>query len=362
VADYTRDFLNYNQVPRVRKAQAIDYKRHLGIVAERLGNIPMAQLSPMDVRGLQVELLGRGLSPKYVKNIISGSLRAMIGQALDDRVPAADPFPRRMRWPKWRPPGADPFTPEERMRILDHFARKQFGMRPGPGSTRTRLAPHPAYHGYVHLLFWTGMRPSEAAGLQWGDVDLERARLHVQRSRYLYAEAPTKTAAAERYVELFPSTVEVLHALQPLHIVPTTPVFTTTEGDHIEPKSFSIWHWHRALRSLGIRPRGIYCCKDTFVTTALQAGVRIAWLEQQTGVSYATLRRHYGKWFPVEGMSELDRFGDLAPGMFGRADRGGIVPRQNEWRDKRRQHRDIVSDSECRGGDSNPYTLTGWRF
>src|SRR5438445_3934074 len=54
-------------------------------------------------------------------------------------------------------------------------------------------------------------------------------------------------------------------------------------GTPIEPKSFSE-HFYRGQGALGIRPRGLYCTKDTFVTTALEAGVKIAWLEQQTGV------------------------------------------------------------------------------
>ncbi len=38
---------------------------------------------------------------------------------------------------------------------------------------------------------------------------------------------------------------------------------------------------------------------------ALRVVVKIAWLETQTGVGYATLRRHYGEWMPTEGDSEL---------------------------------------------------------
>ena len=38
---------------------------------------------------------------------------------------------------------------------------------------------------------------------------------------------------------------------------------------------------------------------------ALSVGVKIPWLEQQTGVRYGTLRCHYGKWVPQEGESEL---------------------------------------------------------
>ena len=60
--------------------------------------------------------------------------------------------------------------------------------------------------------------------------------------------------------------------------------------------------------------------KDTFVSTALAKGVTIRWLEQQTGENYATLKKHYSKWMPLEVPSELARFTDVEPS------RGKIVP------------------------------------
>ena len=109
--------------------------------------------------------------------------------------------------------------------------------------------------------------------------------------------------------------------LQPLRVEPTTPVFPNTRGAPIEPNSL-LPHWYAAQRALGIRVRGLYSTKDTFVTTSLDAGVKIAWLETQTGVNYLTLRRHYGKWMPSDGGRELERFAPLDPTLFG----GGIVP------------------------------------
>ncbi len=46
----------------------------------------------------------------------------------------------------------------------------------------------------------------------------------------------------------------------------------------IEPNSF-LAPWYRCLRALGLRQRGLYTTKDTFVTTALHAGAKPAWLE-----------------------------------------------------------------------------------
>lgn len=75
-----------------------------------------------------------------------------------------------------------PFEPDERSRILGWFERKLFGVRPGPGSSRTRRLAHRPYYVFVHMLFWSGMRPSEVAGLHWEDVDLAAARIYVRRS------------------------------------------------------------------------------------------------------------------------------------------------------------------------------------
>ena len=57
--------------------------------------------------------------------------------------------------------------------------------------------------------------------------------------------------------------------------------------------------------------------EDTFVTTALAAGVKIRWLEQQTGEDYATLRKHYSRWMPPEVDSELRKFGQIDSTLFG---------------------------------------------
>ena len=56
----------------------------------------------------------------------------------------------------------------------------------------------------------------------------------VPLGRLRRAEVP----GAKRTVELLPETVRVLRALQPLHLTPEMPVFTTTTGAPIEPKPF----------------------------------------------------------------------------------------------------------------------------
>jgi hypothetical protein len=131
----------------------------------------------------------------------------------------------------------------------------------------------------------------------------------------------------------------LLRRLQPLRVKPTAPVFPHTRGGPLDPNAL-LPHWYAAQRACGIRVRGLYSTKDTFVTTALDAGVTIAWLEQQTGVTYVTLRKHYGKWMPGDRDRELRRFADVAPGLFPsvtKLDAIDFVPGDNAKRGHRRQ-------------------------
>jgi hypothetical protein len=59
------------------------------------------------------------------------------------------------------------------------------------------------------------------------------------------------------------------------------PVFTTTHGGPIEPKTFSP-HWYDCLRALGLRVRGLYCTKDTYVSRALRTVRDPRWVEKRT--------------------------------------------------------------------------------
>src|SRR5262245_2813092 len=106
------------------------------------------------------------------------------------------------------------------------------------------------------------------------------------------------------------------------------------------------------VERIGIRQRGLYCTKDTFVTTALQKGVKIAWLEPQTGVNYATLRRHDGKWMPSEGQSELQRFADVDPTLF----EGPKCVRSNQVTDTFSKKLRDFSELKMRGGGLEPHS------
>ena len=341
------------QDPVSRKAERRDYRKHLRRYVGRLiGHVLLKDLGPQDTRAMQAELLSRGLSVKYVKNIVAGSWQAFLRDCTEDGLVSPGVYPR-LKWPEWDFPEADPFPKEERRAIIEWFRTHCFRCRAPGTATGYVSQPFPSYHAFVHLLFWSGLRPSEAAGLRHGDLDLAAGVLHVRRSRHLWEDNRPKTRSARRTVELFPETVRLLAALRPLHVTPDTPVFTNLNGNPIEPNSF-LAPWYRCLRALGFRQRGLYCTKDTFVTTALLAGAKPAWLEQQTGVRYETLRRHYGRWMRGEVESELRQFAALEPTLFGAAE-PEVLPRPARAVTGGVQLPDLAAIVKCERGDLNPH-------
>src|SRR6185436_7677754 len=77
--------------------------------------------------------------------------------------------------------------------------------------------------------------------------------------------------------------------------------------------------------------------------------MEVAWLEAQTGVGYATLKRHYGKCLNDGDDTELRRFQALDPGPFhGVLSRGGAaVPTPSRVSPR-------ISTIEVRGGGLEP--------
>jgi hypothetical protein len=87
----------------------------------------------------------------------------------------------------------------------------------------------------------------------------------------------------------------------------------------------------------------------------------IPWIEEQTGVAYATLKKHDGRWLPRtredEASSLLERLArsiELRPPDTISKRRSVGISRGNSGKSP--------DFDECRGGESNPYTLAGCGF
>ena len=135
----------------------VNVRRHIVPV---IGNRTLAKLSPTDVQALINIKRAEGLAPRTVQ-YVHATLRAALGVALRwgsvSRNVATLVEPVSVA----RAPVA-PFAPEEVNAILEAAAVDRLGT-------------------FYTVALAVGLRPSEALGLKWADIDLSEGLLRVQR-------------------------------------------------------------------------------------------------------------------------------------------------------------------------------------
>jgi len=300
IGEYYRVWIERKKPPVVRPGLERDYKDHFKrYILPKFEDVTFTELTPPLLEAFRSYLLQeRGLALKSVSNIINASFRAMIRDArtvdYGDQLIKEDPF-SALTWPRAKTGRPDPFHEDERDAIVVYFKEK----RP----------PH--WHPFVYTLFFTGMRPSEALALRWGDIDLRRGEISITKSRYMHAEGATKTAGSERVIRMMPSLVQLLRTTKPLHVTEEDHVFLNQEG---RPVDFHTWRrksWYPALRVKEVRERKPYTMRHTFISVGLSNGVNIKWLADYCGTSVAMIEKHYGKYIRNDSVEQLSRlFGD----------------------------------------------------
>jgi len=286
VREYYGEWIEKKKPPFIRLSLQRDYQQ-----AFQKNILPF--MGDMELNSTTVEVLEnfrlylveeRKLSLKTARNIIDGSLRAMLRDAgrRIERNPFND-LPANW-WPRLPQRAPDPYTEQERDRILAHHRNNR---------------PYWAY-AFVYFRFYTGTRPSEATALKWGSVDLMSGKATVAISRHLGEENATKTRASRRTVSLLPNVVELLKTLLPLHVGAEDYVFTDGQGQPIDQSEFARG-FQAVLRVLKIRPRPFYNVRHTFISVALTIGCNQKWIAEQTGTSIAMIQEHYGKYIRDDG-------------------------------------------------------------
>lgn len=140
-------------------------------------------------------------------------LNGIFSAAHADRIVAHNPA-QNLRRPAATPPVEKrALTDEERIRVRSVFTSHQHGH-------------------YLATMYYTGMRPGEVLGLQWGDFDWAGDLIHVQRDIDYASKSgrvgALKTRAADRYI---PISSELKSLLQPRAAAPGMFLFTGADPD-----------------------------------------------------------------------------------------------------------------------------------
>lgn len=179
-------------------------------------------------------------------------------------------------------PKAKPFTKAEVTKILNYLNNSQH---------------YSHYHDFILFLFNTGTRTSEAIGLLWRDVDLDKREIHIYESLVRHrgnsSKRERKTTKTGKY-RAVPINNTVYHMLikRPrggsLDLV-----FTSPTGLPIDDHNLSQRCWRNTLKNLGIEHRALYQTRHTFASHCIDSGMTPTEVAAVTGHDVKVLFEHY---------------------------------------------------------------------
>lgn len=175
----------------------------------------------------------------------------------------------------------DPFTVQEAEMIIGHLLNKEEVMG-----------------NLYQLMFFTGMRPSEAIALQWSDIDLKKQRLTVSHVRVYGEDRPRTKTGYNRTVDLNSKAHEALKRQHQLTSQLGDDVFlaTKTGSPYANEATLREKHWKPALKAVGLPYREPYQTRHSYASWMLMANANLKWVSIQLGHSMQELLKTYGRW------------------------------------------------------------------
>ena len=178
--------------------------------------------------------------------------------------------------------------------------------------TLDRIRDHPSLHPIVALALGTGARRGEIAALRWSDIDLDAAKVRIERALEqtkdgLRIKAP-KTQAGRRTVSLPASTVAALrdHRRKALEArlalgLGALPAEAPVFGDHVGnwPSPYSISdRWRDAVKNRKLPKVTFHALRHSHASALIAAGLDVVAVSRRLGhASPALTLSVYGHLF-----------------------------------------------------------------
>lgn len=208
--DFATEWYRERKAPFVSASTRNNYRTMLNKhILPEFGDRKLRAIRPIELQRFVNTF--DGASKSQITSAIT-TLQAIFAAAKEDRILSADPS-ENLRRPSATPPEEKrALTDDERARMLALFPTHEYGL-------------------YLAVMYYTGMRPGEVRGLQWGDFDWTEDLIHVQRDVDYATKTATigalKTNSADRYI---PIAGDLRALLWPRREAPTAFVFPGKNG------------------------------------------------------------------------------------------------------------------------------------
>ena len=260
------------------------------------------ELERKDIKRFIIKKQTDGLSANTVKLILS-YFSAILSEAVDDELIAINPAAGvRKVIGKGNPIEINPFSAQELNTLLE-TVEKHF----------------PNHYPMFLLLVRTGMRSGEAAGLQWGDIDINGRFIEVRRT-YSKGNYSLPKSAKSRRVDMSPQLTETLLAYRKasikkglrLGIGEPKNAFSNNAGNPIDIDNWRPRVFNKALKKAGLRKIRIHDLRHTYATLRIAKGDNIADVSNQLGHHSVKLTLDtYYHWIPGKQKNEVDELDNL---------------------------------------------------
>ena len=281
-ADFTAEWLKTAVQPRVRTRTRLDYEKLLARhVLPALGHRQLAQLTTVEIQAVYTSMLAQGLSARTIRYTHS-----VVHSALDQAV-------------KWRMLARNPASVVE----LPRLRRREMKVLSADEAQRfLSAAQDDRWHVLWALLLASGLRPGEALGLKWTDLDGDRLR--IQRSLARHADGTweinePKTDKARRVVTLPSSIVAALRQHRRVQAAEQLLagqawenhdlVFTASHGQPLDYRVVVQRHFAKVLAKAKLARIRPYDLRHTCATLLLAAGENVKVVSERLGHASATL-------------------------------------------------------------------------
>lgn len=282
VAEYIRQYLDSTRAQSPKTLERYHELAERQIIPH-LGDVRLQKLHPEHIEKWHAALLDRGLAARTVGHahrLLAVVLRRAVENGSLTRNVASIRKP-----PAVEVQEIEILSPDQVKAILSALGAK---------------GGH-ALYPIAALCLATGLRRGEALGLQWGDIDLDRAVLRVERSveetkAGLRVKAP-KTKRGRRNIGLPRDAVELLrrHRKEQLELrlalgqggQPTL-VFSTIDGELLSPDKLSR-DWRRVGQAKKLPRVSFHALRHTHASTLIKAGVDILTISRRLGHAKAAM-------------------------------------------------------------------------
>jgi integrase len=248
-----------------------------------IGRVQLEQVSPAAVRRLYLDLQAQGLSPRTVQYLHS-VLRQALGQAVEDGLLARNPADKRAR------------------KVLEKVERSEKQVLSLAGAQVFIQAVQTDRYGALWLLLLdTGLRPGEALGLKWSDLDgnvirVQRALKEPRLKGETWRLERPKTKQAVRSVPLMRSTVDALKEYRKKQLelrlkagehwadgCDPDLIFTTEIGTYLRKSNLHRRHFKPILKAAKLPDMRIYDLRHSAATILLALGENPKVVQERLG-------------------------------------------------------------------------------